>query len=84
MSEEDVALLAEQLEADFLKLYRSPMISGNDLQKALGYRTPEALRQSITRKTVPVKVFKIENRRGYFGLVKDIALWLARQAKEEE
>jgi len=81
MSDEEVAILAQQLEADLLKLYGSPLISSADLQRAMGYRTTDALRQSILRKTIPVKVFTIANRRGQFALVKDVAKWLAEQAR---
>ncbi len=84
MSEEEFAALAKQLENDFLTLYGSTMLTGSELQRALSYRTAGALRQAISRNTIPVKVFKIKNRRGYFALVKDIALWLATEAKEEE
>ncbi len=83
MSDEEVATLAKQLEADLLKLYASPLISGADLQRAMGYRTTDALRQAILRKTIPVQVFKIPNRRGQFALVKDVAQWLAEQAREK-
>mgnify|MGYP000029125325 CR=1 FL=1 len=83
MSDEEVQLLAKQLEADLLKLYGSPMLSGEKLQRAMGYRTVDALRQAILRKTIPVKVFKLENRRGQYALVKDVALWLANQARSD-
>ena len=83
MSDEEVQQLAKQLEADLLKLYGSPMLSGEKLQRAMGYRTVDALRQAILRKTIPVKVFKLENRRGQYALVKDVALWLANQARND-
>ncbi|MCP3850419.1 MAG: hypothetical protein GY694_09315 [Gammaproteobacteria bacterium] len=83
MSDEEVRQLAKQLEADLLKLYGSPMLSGEKLQRAMGYRTVDALRQAILRKTIPVKVFKLANRRGQYALVKDVALWLANQARND-
>ena len=35
--------------------------------------------QALTRKTVPIPVFSVENRRGKYALVKDVAIWLANQ-----
>lgn len=83
MSEDEVRMLAKQLEADLLKLYGSPMISGEQLQRAMGYKTTNALRQAILRKTMPIHVFKVQKRRGQFALVKDVAKWLAEQARDE-
>lgn len=73
-----VQTLAEALERDLLSLY-GPMLSGEALRKALGYRSQDALRQALSRGQVPVPVFPIENRRGKFALTKDVALWLAQQ-----
>lgn len=78
--DEEVRKLAKQLEKDLLLMYGSPLISGADLQKAMGFRSVDALRQAITRQTIPVRVFKLKNRRGMFALVKDIALWLAEES----
>jgi len=83
MSDEEIALLAKQLEEGLLKLYMSPMLSGEALQRSMGYRTTDALRQAILRGTIPIKTFKIENRRGQYALVKDIAQWLAEQARNK-
>ncbi len=70
--------LAESLESELFSRH-GPMISGDELRKALGYVSKEAFRQSLVRKTVPVPVFEIDNRRGKFALVKDVANWLAKQ-----
>ena len=78
--EEEVEKLAEQLEKDLLQMYGSPLITGEDLQKAMGFRSVDALRQAIVRQTIPVKVFKLKNRRGKYALVKDIARWLAKES----
>jgi len=72
----DVKVLTEALENDLLKLH-GPIMTGDHLLKALGYVSQEALRQSIVRDTVPVPIFKMEKRRGYFVLVKDVASYLA-------
>lgn len=72
--------LAQKLEQDLLLLYGSPMLTGEQLQKAMNYRSIYALRQAITRKTIPVPVFTIKKRKGYFSLVVDVATWLASNA----
>ena len=77
-------LLAKELETDLLNLYGTPVIGGNDLQRVLGYRSRDAFRQAVLRKTVSVKTFKIENRRGQFALVKDFADWLALKRIPED
>ena len=84
MSDDSVEVLAKVLEADLLSLYGSPLLSGVDLQKAMGYRTIDAVRQAIARKTIPVKVFTMKNRRGKYALVKNIAYWLAENAISKE
>jgi hypothetical protein len=84
MSDEEIKLLAEQLEKQLLEFYRAPVLTGTDLQKALGYRSIDSLRQSILRNQFPVRVFNMPNRRGKFALVKDIALYLATHATNKE
>jgi len=76
--------LAAQLEEGLMKRFDTPLISGEDLQKALGYKSIDALRQAIVRKTVPVPVFTIAHRRGKYALIKDIAIWLANQSIEAQ
>lgn len=73
-----VEVLAERLE---IRLVRElgPLLSGKALARALGYPSPQALRQAISRGTVPVAVFPIENRRGKFALAADVARWLAER-----
>lgn len=70
--------LATELENDLLKLY-GPVITGEELIKALGYVSKAAFRQSMVRKTVPVQLFEIEGRRGKFALTKDVACYLAER-----
>ena len=56
-----------------------PIVSGDDLVESLGYKSPNAFRQAKHQGTVPIKIFKIENRRGYHALVMDVANWLLSQ-----
>ena len=67
-NEEEIEKLAAQLEKDLLLMYGSPLITGEDLQKAMGFRSVDALRQAIVRKTIPVRVFSLDNRRGKYAL----------------
>lgn len=69
--------LAEELERALTTKY-GLILSSSILVQILGYSSPEAFRQSLARKTVPVLVFKIPNRRGHFALAKDVAAWLAQ------
>lgn len=68
--------LAVVLEDELTRQY-GPMMTGEPLRLALGYPSKEALRQAFVRKTMPVPVFTIEQRRGKFALTKDVAWWLA-------
>jgi len=61
-----------------------PMVTGVDLVKVLGYPSDNAFRQSISRKTVPVEIFDIPNRKGKFALVTEIASWLAAQKQNSK
>jgi hypothetical protein len=80
--EDSVTALSAKLEHDLLTLYRSPILSGEQLRQAMGYRTMGALRQAVTQKNFPVKLFTIPKRKGRFALVADIAVWLAKQSIE--
>lgn len=75
----NIRQLAKELEEDLLKLFGTPIIGDEQLQKALGYKTLNALRQAVSRKTVPVPVFTMEKQRGKFALVKDVAQHLAEK-----
>jgi len=76
-----VDLLAEDLEVKLLKEY-GPILSGETLQRSLGFRSIESLRQAISRGTVGVPVFPLEHRRGKYALAKDVARWLAEKRAE--
>lgn len=84
MSDEEIKALADELESKLMSFYRAPVLSGIELQKAMGYRSLDALRQAVLRKTFPVPVFTLPNRRGKFVLVKDIAGYLAQNAIENK
>lgn len=70
--------LAQILEQDLYERH-GPLLCNEALRTALGYPTMHAFRQALSRRTVPVPVFGLENRRGKYALVKDVAVWLASQ-----
>lgn len=49
------------------------------LWKLLGYPSQSAFRQSRIRGQVPIKIIKIDGRRGQFALVVDVVDWLVTQ-----
>lgn len=70
--------LAAALEQDLLNRY-GLLVTGEALIKELGYISKAVFRQSLVRKTVPVPVFELDNRRGRYALSKDIAAYLAKK-----
>lgn len=74
-----IATLSKEIEAQLLQLYGSPIVTGEDLKAALGFSSLDALRQAIARNLLPVPLFTLENRRGKYALIKDIAAYLAKE-----
>lgn len=70
--------MEKELEEQLLRL-KGPLLTGEYLRTALGYPSMEAFRQALSRKTVPIPVFSIPQRRGKFALVRDLARWLSVQ-----
>lgn len=73
-----VELLAKELESAMTREL-GPLLAGDVLRRALGYRSIGAFRQAIKRRTVPIPIFRLEKRRGHFALARDTARWLAEQ-----
>jgi hypothetical protein len=80
MSEPEVGI--EVLFARELMRAYGPLMSGEDLRRALGYPSKGAYNQAIARGLLPVPVFGIERRRGKFALTQDVANWLITQRRE--
>jgi uncharacterized membrane protein len=70
--------IALELEKDLLDRY-GLLLTGDALIRELGYVSKAAFRQSLVRKTVPVPIFEIDNRRGKYALAKDVARYLAKK-----
>lgn len=70
-----------------------PLMGGEDLRRALGYRTWSAFARAVRAEALLVKVFEIPGRRGRFALTQEVAEWLVQlrdqktdrsEAKKEE
>ena len=56
---------------------RLGLIGGEALRSALGYRTGEAFRAAARAGRVPVKLVKLEGRRGWFARKAEVQQWCA-------
>ena len=54
-----------------------PLIGGQDLLKALGFASPDALTKAEQRGHLPFPVFKQSGRRGWWARIDDMATWLS-------
>lgn len=79
-----LTVLAHELEQELMNRFGSPLLTGEKLAQAMGYRSVHSLRKHMSQSTFPVELFKIDGRRGRFALVKDIALWLSKQRLENQ
>jgi hypothetical protein len=80
----EIETLALALERELMNRYGAPLLTGDKLSDAMGYRSIHSLRKHMAKDEVPVKLFTIKGRRGRFALLKDIALWLAKQRLEQQ
>lgn len=65
----------QDLKDVLLKKY-GPLMGGEDLRRALGYRTWSAFARVARLNGLGVKVFELPGRRGKFALTTDVATWL--------
>lgn len=61
-----------------------PLMGGDALYAALGFRTYAAFHRARLNGDVDVHVFPISGRRGVFALTTDVAAWLQRTANDTE
>lgn len=61
--------------AELVRLY-GPVVGSKDISRILGYASPDAFRKARSRKTIPIRVFRLPGRRGYFASTSEIAHWL--------
>ena len=84
MTEAQVLALKKKIEADLLTLFGSPLLTVSDMTKALNYSSAASIHQSISKKTFPIKVFNMPNRREKFALTSNVASYLAEQALKND
>ena len=70
-------LLKEQMLTEY-----GPLMGGEDLRRALGYRTWSAFARAARLGGLGVAVFEIPGRRGKFALTSEVAEWLIRMRQE--
>jgi hypothetical protein len=73
----EIQAVAEELSANLTARYGN-VLGASALAKELGYRSSAAFYQARVRGTVPIPIFQIKSRRGYFALTRDVALWLSQ------
>ncbi len=61
---------------EYLLQLHGPLMHGQALWSALGFRSSEAFGKALRRQTVPVQTFEIPGRRGRFAKTLDVAAWL--------
>jgi hypothetical protein len=74
--------LGDALYEDIRKQH-GPILGGEDLSKALGYRSLAAFRQARRRGQVEVELFSLPNRRGVFALGLEVARWLVKVSQSK-
>ena len=68
--------LRSQLRGSLLSAH-GPLLSGEALATAMGFRSQASLRQARLRGQLGVPLFTVPCRRGWFALTQDVADWLA-------
>lgn len=63
--------LAQQLMQEY-----GPLLPASAAMKLLGYSSTNALRQARLRRRLPIPMFKIAGRRGWFASTSEVASWI--------
>lgn len=66
---------AKDLAQQLLNQY-GPIIGGRDLYKALGFRSHASFRLANEQMKIPIAVYQLPGRRGWFARTGDLAFWL--------
>lgn len=67
----------DDLAKSMLEQY-GPLIGGQELWRAMGYRTWAAFGRAARNGTLGVTIFTVPGRRGKFALTADVAAWLTK------
>ena len=70
------ANLSREIARHLIEREHGPLLSCPSLWQLLGYRSADAFRKAVQRKTVPVETFTIPHRRGQFAKTADVVRWL--------
>lgn len=71
----------EDLKSRMFEKY-GPTITGDDLYQMVGFETYEAFHRAKKLNQFSLKVFKLENRRGWYALTEELAEWIYNQANK--
>lgn len=63
-------------------LPRAPILGASDTARLLGFRTTEALTRARISGRLPIPMFRVPGRRGWFAATQDIKVWLEDILKE--
>lgn len=74
-----------QLTSD-LSLYipNTPILSAAETARLLGFPTREALGKARLAGRLPIRMFKIEGRRGWFASTQQVREWLEMSLSRED
>lgn len=59
-----------------------PLLSASVVAKLLGFKNPDGLRQARYRQRLPVPMFTIEGRRGWYASTETVAAWIDRTVSQ--
>ena len=69
------------LQQQLLEKY-GPLLGGDDLARALGYRTSAAMKKAWREKAEKLNFFRIPGRRGLYCRTGDVATWFCGVASQ--
>lgn len=72
-----------QLASELISLF-GPIMGGQDLYSALGFKTYAAFHRCHLQGDLGVHIFKLPGRRGWYAFTTDIANWLEEQSTSKE
>ena len=68
--------------ARWLLKEHGPFLPASVTAKVLGFKSTEALRQARSRQQLPVPMFAIEGRRGWFASTTAVAAWIEQTLEQ--
>ena len=71
---------ADQMNLD-LYLPRAPILGGADIARIMGFPTTEALYKARQAGRLPVELFQLPGRRGWFAATQSVREWLQASLK---